>query len=175
MIRLNMNNYSFKISKHLFVFILFSLSILFCSALVFSQFAFGENTDELGIIRRQIPVFTADNLRDPLSPQVFTETVEEEEAEEIIVETKREISEVLSLRVQGIIWNCDTPLVIINNEVVKKGEVIKIKQKDDMLEDVKIIDIDNEGVTIIYQGEVEKIPSPAAAAVELQKIKGGSK
>ncbi len=46
------------------------------------------------------------------------------------------------LQVQGMIWGSEMPQVIINNTVVKVGEVI---------EDAKILDIRKEGVYVLHE------------------------
>lgn len=62
------------------------------------------------------------------------------------------------LQVQGMIWGSETPQAIINNTVVKVGEVI---------EDAEILDIRKEGVYVLYK-EKRYILRPA-----MFKQKGG--
>jgi hypothetical protein len=79
----------------------------------------------------------------------------------------------LSLSLQGIIWNPDNPLAIINNSVVKIGDILLVPKDSETTEEVTIMDITKDEVTIIYLGEVERLPSPAS--LELRNIKGGKK
>ena len=53
--------------------------------------------------------------------------------------------------VQGIIWGGPLPMAIINNKVVKEG---------DILDEAKIIKIDKEGISFFYYGEEYKILAP---------------
>ena len=47
------------------------------------------------------------------------------------------------LQVQGIVWGTEMPQAIINNTVVRVGEIIG---------EVEILDIRKEGVYVLYQG-----------------------
>jgi len=49
-----------------------------------------------------------------------------------------------ALSIEGLIWNTRIPQAIINGKVVRVGDVI---------EDVKILKIDKEGIEVEYQGE----------------------
>ena len=57
-----------------------------------------------------------------------------------------------SLTVQGIIYGNNNPMAIINNKVLKKGDVLG--------GDVKIIDIGPEGIKVLFQDEEYKLPTP---------------
>jgi len=58
-----------------------------------------------------------------------------------------------ALTVQGVVWGGIFPQAIINNKVVKVGDII---------EGVRILAIDKEGITIFFEGDQFKLPSPAA-------------
>jgi len=123
-----------------------------------------EEAEKSDSIRRSDVEYTAVNFQDPFMPQL--DILKEEEEPQIIEEVvsdKPKASELFSFSIQGIIWNSDIPLVIINNQVLKKGEIFLM----DNAEEIKIIDIDKEGVTIMYSGREEKLFSPNA--LELQK------
>ena len=66
-----------------------------------------------------------------------------------------------SLAVQGIIWGDVLPVAIINNKVLRVGDVI---------EGAKVIRIDKEGVELFYDGRVYTLSSPASSGGE-KKIK----
>jgi hypothetical protein len=53
-----------------------------------------------------------------------------------------------NLSVQGVIWGGKFPQAIINNKVIKVG---------DTLEDVDIVSIDKEGVTVLFEGVERKL------------------
>jgi hypothetical protein len=65
-----------------------------------------------------------------------------------------------SLTVQGIIWGGKIPQAIINDKVVKIGDVIA---------ESKIIDISKETVKILFQNHSFNLTSPAAS--QLQSLK----
>jgi hypothetical protein len=58
-----------------------------------------------------------------------------------------------SLTVQGLIWGGNFPQAIINNKVVKVGDVI---------EDAQVINIDKNGVTIMFGEKLYNLSSPAS-------------
>lgn len=66
-------------------------------------------------------------------------------------EAAKKVEEVIlpMLNIQGLIWNTDTPQAIINGKVVKIGDTV---------EEVKIIDIEKAGLTIVYQGKTIFLP-----------------
>lgn len=53
------------------------------------------------------------------------------------------------LRIEGLVWNTSMPQAIVNGKVVKMGDVI---------EGVKIVKIDKEGILIEFHGENVFIP-----------------
>jgi len=71
-----------------------------------------------------------------------------------------------TLTIQGIVWGGSVPQAIINNKVVKIG---------DLIEDARIIDINKEGVIIFFGGRQYNLNSPAAASLisAEEKQKGG--
>ena len=147
------------------------ISFLFCLVFLFLT-SLGKTEDEteeeLDFIEKPDIEYTASEFRDPFQPQVSM-GVPEISAEEESGRPKP--SEILSLSIQGIIWNSDIPLVIINNEVLGKGESLLIPKGKDVTEKVTIMDIGKDGVTIIYLGEAERLPSPAT--LDFKRIKGG--
>ena len=139
----------------------------------FSQFLSKEKPAKAELITDVKVEYTADNFRDPLRPQIVRPKAEEAEGLVAIEEEKPKVSEMLSLSLQGIIWNPDNPLAIINNSVVKIGDILLVPKDSETTEEVTIMDITKDEVTIIYLGEVERLPSPAS--LELRNIKGGKK
>lgn len=83
--------------------------------------------------------YTSQALRDPFqNPFEIYTFVEEEQIEPSVVG-----STLGHLRVQGIVWGTDMPQAIVNNTVVKVGEVIG---------GAEIVDIRKEGVYVLYKG-----------------------
>jgi len=68
-----------------------------------------------------------------------------------------------SLTVQGIIWGGRFPQAIINNKVVKAGDTI---------EGARVISIDKEGITLLFEGMQYSLSSPAAGALPSKKTGG---
>ena len=108
--------------------------------------------------------------RDPFEPQILTPKKEGVIKVKEITETARpKASKLFALSIQGIIWNSDNPLVIINNKVLKEGEVLLMTVDGGVAGQITIIDIEKDGVTIDYLGEEERLRSPASSALQ----KGG--
>jgi hypothetical protein len=127
----------------------------------------GKTDEKLDFMEGPDIEYAAGDFRDPFYPQIFISEEQETEVAEVEPEIEREIeeikpkaSELFSLSIQGIIWNSDKPLAIINDRVFKKGEVLSITEGSHFAEPITIMDIDKDGVTIIYSGQVEKLSSP---------------
>ncbi|MDD2688762.1 MAG: general secretion pathway protein GspB [Candidatus Omnitrophica bacterium] len=71
-----------------------------------------------------------------------------------------------TLTVQGIVWGARFPQAIINNKVVKAGDTIEGK--------VKIVNIDKEGVMVIFNGRQYNLAAPAAGYSSDNKSKEDS-
>jgi hypothetical protein len=70
-----------------------------------------------------------------------------------------------ALTMQGVIWGSQIPCIIINNKVLKEGEIIN---------DVKIVKIGKEGIDVSYKGWDYSLSSPAVSAV-VKNPEGGEK
>lgn len=108
--------------------------------------------------------YKAGDLRDP-----FQEYPIEEEKIEVIpgVEAPKpeEVVTPPALTIQGIIWGGRFPQAIINNKVVRIGDV---------LEEAEITDISKDGVIITFKNRQFNLSSPAAVKLEgLQKKSEG--
>jgi type II secretory pathway component PulC len=116
-------------------------------------------------------IYAASDLRDPFElPIVVPEEETQEVKEEAAAEIKPKLSDSVSLTIQGMVWNSDNPLVIINNQILRKGEILTFPQGS-AIDKAKIMDINKDGVTILYAGGAEKI-SPSAIS-QAAAIKGG--
>lgn len=163
---------NYFMSKFIFIFsFLFYLALFLL--LDFSQIASAERKS--GLIKKINLKYTGSKFRDPFSPQILISEEKEEiiDAEETIEVSKSKISELFSLSIQGIIWNTDNPLVIINNQVLRKGEALLVAKGENATEKIKIMDIDKDGVTIMYSNQMEKLLSPAATKLRKRNDKGG--
>ncbi len=169
-------------SKFIVVFILFCL-VFFLSPLRGSSQIAEEKSDTAeeqldflteeterrpDLIGRPDIKYGAADFRDPFYPQIPAPVKERPKMEEGIIREIKPIAPELSfLSVQGIIWNADNPLVIINNQVLKREDVLLTPKE----EDVTIIDIYKDGVSVFYSGGRIELPSPAI--LELQKTREG--
>lgn len=111
-------------------------------------------------IRRHVE-YQAGDLRDPFKGHDKEEKEQEIEEPQ---EAPQEPTEPLpSLTIQGIVWGGSIPQAIINDKIVKVG---------DMIGSSKIIKIDKDGITLLYEGRQYNLSSPAAASLQsLQKQK----
>ena len=100
-----------------------------------------------GLINRPKVEYKAPGSRDPFEPLV----VEEKVAPAVVQEQPKELP---NFTVQGLVWGGVFPQAIINDQVVKKG---------DILGDVKIVEIGKEGVTVLF-GNKEYILSPSVVS-----------
>jgi hypothetical protein len=94
--------------------------------------------------------YTVSNLRDPFEPEPVKEEDDEEEDKTLLPVPP---SPLPYLDIQGIVWGSELPQAIINNKVVKIGDVV---------EDVRVVDISKKGITVFYNGRQQLIASPAA-------------
>lgn len=111
------------------------------------------------IIARPKPKYKAADLRNPFrSP--FDETVNEKATEKKAADLKTIEKPLPALAVQGVIWGGSFPQAIINDKVVKVGDVI---------EGASIIGIDKDGVEVSFDKRKYSLPSPAGRPVSSKK------
>jgi len=83
--------------------------------------------------------YTGQGLRDPFrSPFEMEFVIEIEEPVKPAVE-----ADLSHLKVQGMVWGSKLPQAIINNTLVRVGEII---------EGAEILDIRKEGIYVLYEG-----------------------
>lgn len=121
----------------------------------------GEKKPATEAIVRPSAEYRAGDLRDPFqSPFLPEETSVAGPA----VPTEAAPQTPPSLKVQGIIWGGDFPQAIINNTVVKIGDII---------EDAEIMDINQSGVIVACGNYTYSLPSPAQK--QDKEYQGGEK
>lgn len=108
------------------------------------------------IARLQVE-YGAEGLRDPFQ-SVLPEV--NPTAEEPVV-SEEPAGPPPNLVVQGLIWGGSVPQAIINNQVVRTG---------DLVEGARVIGIDKNGATVFFQGKKYRVSSSAA-----EDKRGGSK
>jgi type II secretory pathway component PulC len=109
--------------------------------------------------------YKAEGLKDPFQP--FEKEAEvTPQPSEVADEVNKEIP-LPSLAVQGVVWGSSLPQVIINNKVLKIGDII---------EGARISSINKEGVILFYGNQQYSLSSPAAASNSdiKEKSQGGN-
>jgi hypothetical protein len=96
-------------------------------------------------IERPKVAYDAAGSRDPFISMISKETTMQGEQPE---------RQLPAMSVQGIIWGGIFPQAIINNKVVKVGDIIN---------EAKVVNIDKEGIRLLFEGRVYTLSSPAAA------------
>jgi hypothetical protein len=135
-----------KISGFITVFLMLILSFIFKgyafdSGQQLTEFEVSKNdTAGISIIERPRIEYKAKGLRNPFQQPVSSIEDKPVNAEESVA--AQPVSLPL-LNVQGVIWQGNPKQAIINNRVMKVG---------DSLEDVEVIEISKEGVTVLYAG-----------------------
>ncbi|MBL7081269.1 MAG: hypothetical protein ISS44_01700 [Candidatus Omnitrophica bacterium] len=108
--------------------------------------------------------YTAGGCKDPFGIDIVLPKDEEVEEEAEKEEEKRDVSysssSLPSLALKGVIWQGPIPLVIINDQVLKKGDTIK---------GATIVKIDEDSVTLIYQNRPFRLLSPAKQEAKDEK------
>lgn len=107
------------------------------------------NEQDGELLKRPYLEYNAYNLRDPFEDLLMRKK------EEIKKSSESEGENVTppSLRVQGLVWGGKIHQAIIDNKVVKVGDVI---------EEAEIIEISKDGVTMLYKKRIFKLSSPAS-------------
>lgn len=88
-------------------------------------------------------------FRSPLEKSVVVAPIKGPEG------VQAEVKPLPPLTVQGLIWGGNFPQAIINDKVVKIGDVI--------VEGVNISAIDKDGIEVMFEGRRYRLPSPASA------------
>jgi len=101
--------------------------------------------------------YKADSFKDP-----FIKGYVEDKEEQAISGQPVEIRPLPALTVQGLIWGSETPQAIINNKVLKIGDVLPTGTDD--AAGVKIMGINKTGVEVFYYGKSYFVSSPASTA-----------
>jgi len=110
------------------------------------------------VVERPKREYRADDLRDP-----FRGYEEKKEKPPEFVPPPPQIEQPLpNLEIQGIIWGGRISQAIINNKIVKIGDVI---------EGVQIVNINKDGVTVLFGDKKYNLSSPAIT--NLKDLKGG--
>jgi hypothetical protein len=118
--------------------------ILFMLEPLFAQEQKPQTEGQAKITRPQIQ-YTADGLRDPFAGYGEGQALAQ-------VSPEGKARPLPSLVIQGTVWGGPIAQAIINNKVLKVG---------DKIEGVEIIDINKEGVTVLFDNQISHLNSPA--------------
>ncbi len=100
---------------------------------------------------RALLIYDSMSFRDPFEPTLPIDLMQPEKVDNQQKVTVREEQIVPpTFSVQGVIWGGDIPLAIIDNSVVKIGDVVK---------DASIVDIKKEKIEFVYKGRYFEIPT----------------
>ena len=93
--------------------------------------------------------YKSEELKDPFEPPEVEKKPEAEPEKQIMPEVKL-ITPPPVLKIEGLVWGGRFPQAIINQKVVKIGDII---------EGAQIVDINREGVTFIFNNSQYNLPS----------------
>jgi len=139
--------------------ILFAVFFL-ASAWVFSDYSSAQEQEAASAGTRDADFkksmsYSAGKLRDPFKTPLKVETV----IPEIVVSNVSPPS----LKIQGVFWDCDSARAIINNKIVKAGDII---------EGAKIVSIEKDNITIFFVNRQFLFPAPAFENSKVYSHKG---
>ena len=125
---------------------------LYFASIIFTQISFAQ--EEQQAMTRQL-VYNAYDFRDPFESYLPKDTVQElsqEERELMEQEAEKQAKPLPAFNIQGIIWKGKLKQAIINNRVLKIG---------DEIEGAKIVAIEKQGITFLYDKQEHQVPAPA--------------
>ena len=150
-------------SKNIIAALLFVFVILSPVFIVPFNLLFAESEDTYSqdtILEKPGTKYTSDGLRDPFLP--YTAQKESLVAPQQEGAQEQEVVKPPSLIVEGIIWGSNLPQAIINNKVLKVGDII---------EESRILKIDKSGITISFKNKIFKLDSPSGVSLSENKKK----
>lgn len=94
--------------------------------------------------------YQADNLKDPFTANIQEKIISTE------IGTGPELN-IGSVVVQGLVWGGAFPQAIINGKIVKAG---------DTLDQIKIVNISKQGISVLYENKEYVLSSPSVVAIK---------
>ncbi|MDP2905257.1 MAG: hypothetical protein Q8O22_03005 [Candidatus Omnitrophota bacterium] len=108
------------------------------------------------LISRPVLEYQSEGLRDP-----FLDYLPEKQEAPAQQEVKEDFANKLkTLEVQGIIWGSGMPQAIVNNQVIRAG---------DMFEGARVISIEKSGINLMMDDKEYKLGPPSASGVSTEK------
>ncbi len=125
------------------------------------------------VLQRAKLEYKADKLRDPFQKNFIITTpapgeISEEEKEVSAEQSAEDTAAVAAIKLQGLIWGGNVPQAIVNESVVKTGDVV---------DNMQIIEITKDGVSVLFNNRVYNLSSPASVNLKdaNKGLKGGQK
>ena len=114
--------------------------------------------------------YTSSNLRDPFENLLEKE---KEQQQQVVQHNKPQmimqpmkVKPLPEIKLNGVMWGGLTPQAIINNKVVKVGDII---------DGMKILSISKSGIKVLYMNSEHTISTPAAKNIQdIKESKGGT-
>jgi hypothetical protein len=108
-----------------------------------------------GVIVRPVLEYKSGNLRDPFETYVVKEVPKEISQQDADLSPQK--LDLDKIKVQGVIWGSQVPQAIINDQVLRVG---------DLIEGAQIMSIEKKGITVSFNGEAYDLISPGQNAVQ---------
>ena len=136
------------------------LSLILVLALLvsFTYIVFAEVNNE-GVVLRPVVEYSSGDLRDPFGNLFELNKKKDEQNIQVSQEGVNPEVAVLSaesFKVQGVIWGGKFPQAIINNKILKVG---------DLIDGVEVMEIDKTGISLSSAGGIINLPAPGNAPV----------
>ncbi len=129
-----------------------------------SEATAGSAPEQMAITKPDIS-YKSGSLKDPFRSPI--------KREKVVSPSEAPVADITSsppppLVIQGIIWGGVINQAIINNKVLKTGDTI---------DDARIVDINQDAISVFFKNRLYKFPSPAALSKthKEQSPKGGKK
>jgi hypothetical protein len=115
----------------------------------FARMVFADNSNE-GVISRPVIEYSSGDLRDPFNDLFYLEKEKEKQSVQVPQESipDEPMFSLENFKVQGVIWGGKFPQAIINNKVLKVG---------DLIEGAEIVSIEKEGITLNFSGRLANL------------------
>jgi hypothetical protein len=154
----------FRIEKNVLVILVCSAILCSFSSWVCAQTSKTSENDLMEEVQRRIVEYNSDDLKDPfqacsdksvVAPVNLSETIENQT--EQVAETAISAP---SLVIQGIVWGSALPQAIVNNKIVKTGDVLE--------DGSTVTGIYKSGITVDNQGSIFNVSALDGSAILIE-------
>jgi len=137
------------------------LGIILILLISFVQIVFAQNKKD-GLVLRPVIEYSSGDLRDPFNDLFYLEKKKDDQivqAPEEGVEQQEPLPSLDNFKVKGVIWGGKFPLVIINDKMLKVG---------DLINDAEIVSITKEGIVLNFSGRIATLVTPGNVPVSIK-------